>query len=260
MPRLRNLLTQRLNRCRDNTRFQSIAPAGHKGVRNQGNPIFSARGSPLNTAYLFIGKQAQGTVYTHQWKAPGKSWTERGPNILAEGEEMKYNIAPTGKEIVVNEQDFIVSKSDPKGNIVYANRQFMQISGYREDELLGRQHNIVRHPDMPRGLFYLLWQKISRGQECFAYIKNLCKNGDHYWVLANVTPDYDAQGSVIGYFSVRRSPRKEALSYFSALYQDMHAVERRSGPQSAVIASSQVLEKAILDKGYDNYETFVLGC
>ncbi|MCG7947778.1 MAG: PAS domain S-box protein, partial [Candidatus Thiodiazotropha taylori] len=93
---------------------------------------------------------------------------------------MKNGIQPTNREVLVSERDFIVSKTDTKGRIVYANRLFMKISGYREAELLGKQHNLLRHPDMPRGVFHLLWSKIMQGEECFAYIKNLCKNGDHY--------------------------------------------------------------------------------
>lgn len=170
---------------------------------------------------------------------------------------MKNNVVPTDKEVLVSPQDFIVSKTDPKGRIVYANRLFMQISGYREDELIGKQQNIVRHPDMPRAIFHLLWNAISQGQECFAYIKNLCKNGDHYWVLANVTPDYDARDQVIGYFSVRRRPSREAVEYFSGLYREMLAAERSLGPKEAIAASTEVLNKNIIDQGFESYETFI---
>jgi len=172
---------------------------------------------------------------------------------------VKNKTAPTGREVVVNEQDFIVSKTDSKGRIVYANRLFMRISGFREVELLGQQHNIVRHPDMPRGVFHLLWQTIEQGRECFAYVKNLCKNGDHYWVLANVTPDYNERDEIIGYFSVRRRPRREAVEYFSELYREMLAAEMKAGSRDAIAASTRVLEKAINDQGFESYETFVLG-
>ncbi len=172
---------------------------------------------------------------------------------------MKNKIVPTNKEVLVNEHDFIVSKTDPSGKITYANRLFMQISGYREEELLGKQHNIVRHPDMPRAVFHLLWGAISQGGECFAYVKNLCKNGDHYWVLANVTPDYDSRDKIIGYFSVRRRPSREAVEYFSGLYREMLSAELRAGPKDAIAASTEVLNKAINDQGFDSYETFIFG-
>ncbi len=171
---------------------------------------------------------------------------------------MKNPIVPTNREVMINAQDFIVSKTDLKGRIVYANRLFMQISGYRESELLGEQHNIVRHPDMPRGIFHLLWQTITQGKECFAYVKNLCKNGDHYWVLANITPDFDAREKIIGYYSVRRRPSREAVEFFTALYREMHAAELRAGSREAIPASTKVLEKAIKDQRFDNYESFIL--
>ncbi|MCG7871467.1 MAG: PAS domain-containing protein [Candidatus Thiodiazotropha lotti] len=172
---------------------------------------------------------------------------------------MKNGIQPTNREVLVSERDFIVSKTDTKGRIVYANRLFMKISGYREAELLGKQHNLLRHPDMPRGVFHLLWSKIMQGHECFAYIKNLCKNGDHYWVLANVTPDYDPMDQIIGYFSVRRKPSREAVDYFNGLYQQMLSTETRAGPKNAVTASTELLNQAINDQGFENYETFVFG-
>ncbi|MES9833996.1 MAG: PAS domain-containing protein [Candidatus Thiodiazotropha sp. DIVDIV] len=170
---------------------------------------------------------------------------------------MKNRIVPTNQEVLVNEHDFIVSKTDPKGRIVYANRLFMKISGYREDELLGHQHNILRHPDMPRGLFHVLWSNIIQGRECFAFVKNLCKNGDYYWVLANITPDYDARDQVIGYFSVRRKPSREAVDFYSGLYRQMVSAEMVAGPKDAIVASSEVLNEAIQDQGFENYETFV---
>jgi PAS domain S-box-containing protein len=170
---------------------------------------------------------------------------------------MKNGITPTNKEVQVSEHDFIVSKTDTQGRIVYANRLFMKVSGYREEELLGKQHNILRHPDMPRGLFHLMWNTISQRQECFAFVKNLCKNGDHYWVLANVTPDYNTNDQIIGYFSVRRKPNREAVDYFSGLYRKMLSAETSAGPRAAIAASTEVLNATIHDQGFENYETFV---
>lgn len=104
---------------------------------------------------------------------------------------MKTKITPTRSEVRLADDEFIVSKTDPKGRITYANRTFMKISGFAEPELLGIQHNVVRHPDMPRAVFKLLWETLERGEEFFGYVKNLCRDGSFYWVLANITPDYD---------------------------------------------------------------------
>jgi len=172
---------------------------------------------------------------------------------------MKNQITPTGREIMLDEQDFIVSKTDTKGRITYANRIFMSISGYREEELLGVQHNILRHPDMPRCIYKLLWDYIQAGKECFAYTKNLCKNGDHYWVLANITPDLDENGNIIGFFSARRRPKQETIDAVEEVYKRLLSEEQKAGTKDAIAASTAILHQIISEKGYDSYETFVLG-
>ena len=90
---------------------------------------------------------------------------------------MKNKIHATDREKLLSEQDFIISKTDTKVCITYCNRTFIDISGYSEKELLGSQHNIVRHPDMPKVVFYLLWESLNQGKEFFGYVKNLCKDG-----------------------------------------------------------------------------------
>jgi len=171
---------------------------------------------------------------------------------------MKYgNITPTSVERVMREDDFLVSKTDPKGRITYGNRIFIEFSGYTESELLGSQHNLVRHPDMPRGVFHLLWGLLSKKQECFAYVKNLCKDGSYYWVLANVTPSLNAQGELEGYFSVRRKPKPQAVALISDLYQKMLAEEKRVGSRDACDASLALLNGVVAQKGVD-YESFIL--
>ncbi len=145
----------------------------------------------------------------------------------------------------MNDDDFIVSKTDLKGRITYANRIFMKMAGYNESELLGTQHNILRHPDMPRGVFLLLWDMIESGEECFAYVKNLCKNGDHYWVFANVTVDYDSQGNPIGYFSVRRKPSRRAIEAITPIYEEMMRIEEQAGPRDAPQASLEWLQSVL---------------
>ena len=152
---------------------------------------------------------------------------------------MKNAITPTTREIVMQENDFIVSKTDLKGRITYANRVFMRIAGYAERELLNVQHNIIRHPDMPRGVFRLLWNVIENGQECFAYVKNLAKNGDYYWVFANVTMDYDANGKPIGYFSVRRKPSRAGIDAVGL------AADRRQYPAAVRDKAREVLARVV---------------
>ncbi|BEV72577.1 MULTISPECIES: PAS domain-containing protein [unclassified Paludibacterium] len=170
---------------------------------------------------------------------------------------MKNKIQPTRQEKVMREHDFIVSKTDTKGIITYGNRVFIEYSGYTEAELLGAQHNIIRHPDMPRGVFKLLWDTISSGHEIFAYVKNMAKDGSFYWVFANVTPDYDEQGRIIGYYSVRRCPKRSAVEICADLYQQMLAEEQRAGPRDACAASVALLQSVLSQKGV-SYEQLVL--
>ncbi|MES9922951.1 MAG: PAS domain-containing protein [Candidatus Thiodiazotropha endolucinida] len=169
---------------------------------------------------------------------------------------MKRAITPTDREILMDENDFIVSKTDLKGRITYANRIFMKIAGYNEGELLGVQHNIIRHPDMPRGVFRLLWNVIESGNECFAYVKNMAKSGDFYWVYANVTVDYDDNNNPIGYFSVRRKPSREGIEAMIPVYKEMLRIEQQAGTRDAPNASLQWLVDVLKSKN-TTYEEFI---
>lgn len=170
---------------------------------------------------------------------------------------MKNAVTPTSLEKVMREDDFIVSKTDLKGRITYGNRIFIEFSGYTESALLGAQHNIIRHPDMPRGVFKFLWDTVGQKKEIFAYVKNMSKDGGFYWVLANVTPDMNEQGVVEGYFSVRRKPKREAVSALADVYRLMLEEERRAGPKDACDASIGLLVGLLNQKGV-SYESFIL--
>ena len=162
---------------------------------------------------------------------------------------MKRSITPTTIERVMREDDFIVSMTDLKGRITYGNRIFIEFSGYDESELIGSQHNIIRHPDMPRGVFKLLWDKIQGGQECFAYVKNMSKDGGFYWVFTNVTPTFDPGGNVTGYFSIRRKPRISGIQVVTGLYAAMLDAEKKAGAANAIAASTQLLVDVLAEKG-----------
>ncbi|RDU72912.1 PAS domain S-box protein [Helicobacter aurati] len=124
--------------------------------------------------------------------------------------------------------NFLVSKTDTRGKILYCNEEFIQISGYTEQELLGKPHSIVRHPDMPRTIFRYLWSKISMGSEVNAYVKNLAKDGSFYWVFANVSPSFSCVGNeIIAYNSVRRKPNRNGLQIIETLYTELRQHEKR---------------------------------
>ncbi|MCA9018573.1 MAG: PAS domain S-box protein [Planctomycetaceae bacterium] len=163
---------------------------------------------------------------------------------------------PTGRERTFADHEIIVSKTDLKGRITYANHTFIQISGYFEEELLGQPHNLIRHPDMPRSVFKLLWNTIQSGEEIFAYVVNLCKNGDHYWVLAHVTPTFNLSGEIIGYHSSRRVPERQALEKVIPLYRSLKHIEEasldwRTGIQNATVELLSQLNAAGME--YDEY-------
>ena len=170
---------------------------------------------------------------------------------------MKHPITPTSVEKVMREDDFIVSKTDLKGRITYGNRIFIEFSGYAEQELLGAPHNIIRHPDMPRGVFKFLWDNLAQQKEVFAYVKNMAKDGGFYWVFANITPDYDANGQVVGYLSVRRAPKRSAVEVLSGVYRAMLDAEAQAGPRDACDASLALLGNILKEKGM-SYEELVL--
>ncbi len=147
------------------------------------------------------------------------------------------------KEMADN--DFIVSKTDLKGKITYCNKIFMKMAEYKEEELLGKPHSIIRHPDMPKAVFKFLWDTIPTKQEVFAFVVNKTKNDNHYWVFTNVTASVDKNGKIIGYYSVRRKPNPEALKVIIPLYKEMLRVEKSEG----VEASFKVLTDILQEKG-----------
>lgn len=162
------------------------------------------------------------------------------------------------KEILMREDDYIVSKTDKKGKITYGNRIFIEFSGYKESELLGQPHSIIRHPDMPRSVFRLLWHTLQEGREFFGFVKNRTKQHDFYWTFANVTPSYDAQGVLLGYYSVRRCPRRESVQAFAEMYQNMLEVERGiPSAREAMDASIQLLLDAV-NQSEKKYDEFIL--
>lgn len=165
-------------------------------------------------------------------------------------------IVPNQRERVMRENDFIVSKTDAKGIITYCNPIFIEFSGYREAELLGTQHNIVRHPDMPRAAFKLVWDTIQSGQEVFAYVKNLSKDGSYYWVFTHVAPDFGANGNIVGYTSVRRCPKRSAIEAITPVYARMLAAEKAVPARDAIDAGTRVLTDLLKQTG-KSYEELV---
>jgi PAS domain S-box-containing protein len=167
------------------------------------------------------------------------------------------DVTPTSVERFFPEDEIIVSKTDLKGHITYANHTFLTIAGFSEEEILAQPHNIIRHPDMPRCVFKLLWDTLKARREIFAYVKNMSRNGDFYWVFAHVTPTFNASRQVIGYHSNRRVPERKQVALFTDIYQQILQEERRhSDHRTAMEAGEKMLLDMIATKGMA-YEEFV---
>lgn len=163
-------------------------------------------------------------------------------------------------EVFFDASEIIVSKTDLKGRITYANALFCDVCGYTHKELIGQPHSIVRHPEMPRAVFYLLWQRIEAGQEIFAYVKNLTKHGDFYWVFAHITPSFDPAGKLVGYHSSRRVPDREVLTNtVEPLYRQLLEIEASvPNKKDGMHLSVDALSKVIADNAV-SYDAFVFG-
>jgi PAS domain S-box-containing protein len=133
---------------------------------------------------------------------------------------MKINLPVSNTEKVYRDGTIIISKTDAKGVITFANPAFMETSGFSAEELLGKSHNIVRHPDMPPAAFEDLWQTVKQGKLWNGIVKNRCKNGDYYWVEANVTPIME-NGQISGYISVRTKPARAQTEQAAVMYKAM---------------------------------------
>ena len=171
---------------------------------------------------------------------------------------MAVDRSVTGVERFFGKDEVIVSKTDLKGKITYTNRVFINISGYTEAELLGAPHSILRHPDMPRSIFKLLWDYIENKKEIFAYVVNRCKNGDYYWVLAHITPNMDENGKVDGYHSNRRVPDPDVVkNVIKPLYKKIIEVEKSyKNAKDGMNAGLKAIEELLKEKGME-YDEFI---
>lgn len=166
-------------------------------------------------------------------------------------------VTPSNRESPFDENEIIVSKTDTKGRITYANDVFSRVSQFTVAELLGVPHSIIRHPDMPRCVFKLLWDTIQAKQEIFAYVLNMAKSGDHYWVFAHVTPSFGADGAITGYHSNRRHPDAAQVSKVAPLYRSLLGIERGAPDEKQGMRLSHSHLVSELQRQGVSYEEFV---
>lgn len=166
-------------------------------------------------------------------------------------------IVPVDEEIHFSHDEIIVSKTDLKGRIIYANDVFCRVAEMNTSQVIGQPHSIIRHPDMPRAVFKLLWDSIEQGKEIFAYVKNMSATGKYYWVIAHVTPTFDANGNITGFHSNRRSPNSSSVASIKPVYEKLRSIESsHRNAKDGLNASSQHLADILSDKGM-TYDEFV---
>jgi len=167
------------------------------------------------------------------------------------------SIKPTGIECPFEENELIVSKTDLKGHITYANDVFIRLSKFPRDEVIGAPHSMIRHPDMPRSIFKLLWDTIQAKKEIFAYVVNMARDGDHYWVFAHVTPTLDPQRNVIGFHSNRRKPDRAQIDKIGKLYAQLRDEEgRHRNAKDGMMAGHGMLMNMLQQQGV-GYDEFI---
>ena len=157
---------------------------------------------------------------------------------------MKVNMPVTEHEVTMNKTDILVTRTNLKGVITYANQAFIDISGFSKEELVGKNHNVVRHPDMPSAAFEDLWNCCKAGNPWTAPVKNRTKKGDYYWVEANVTPVYK-NGRVDEYLSVRYSPSRQQIAAAEDLYQQLNANKAEIRPKGMALMLKNLKEMSL---------------
>jgi PAS domain S-box-containing protein len=173
-------------------------------------------------------------------------------------EEKSYMTGREHEEIVLNPKKYILSKTDEKGVIEYGNEYFVEISGYKEEELIGKPHNIIRHPDMPKIVFKFLWQRLQNEENIIAVVKNKAKDGRFYWVMTDFEIKKDSMTNQInGYFAYRKAAPRKAIEAIEPLYKKLVDIEKVSGMDGSYKYLVAHLESS--GKTYDQFIDEITG-
>jgi len=165
----------------------------------------------------------------------------------------------TGRELYFEPHEVIVSKTNLKGKITYANETFAQIAEIKRKDAIGKPHNFIRHPHMPKCIFKLLWDAISEGQEVFAYVLNRSTKGNEYWVFAHVTPSFDQSNKIIGYHSSRRVPNRQIVdTVIKPLYQELLKIEQSAASKKSGLENSYKTLQDTIQASGKKYNHFIM--
>ena len=160
---------------------------------------------------------------------------------------------PNNNEIKLSSKRYIVSKTDAKGIILYGNDYFVEISGYTEKELVGQPHSIVRHPDMPKIAFKLMWDRIKQGKNFLAVVKNLAKDGSYYWVITDFEPKVDPiTNEILSYTAFRKAAPQKAIDAVTPLYAKLIEIEAENG-----MVASEAYLRGYLDDNNTTYDDLI---
>ena len=159
---------------------------------------------------------------------------------------------PINKEIIIPDEAVLISVTDPKGIIREVNDIFIETAGYSEEELVGSAHNLIRHPDMPKVMFKIVWEHIKKRENVMALVKNLAKDGRYYWILTDFVTQVDAHKEIIDYTAYRRPICKDVQDAISPLYKALSAIENIAG-----IDASEKFLKDYLDNKEMSYDDMI---
>ena len=183
-----------------------------------------------------IGKRSTDSLLAHSFNKTDQS------NIV------------TSKETLVAPKALLISRTDQNGIITQCNDVFIAMSGWTKEELLGSNHNLVRHPEMPQVIFKLAWDHIKKNKEFYGYFKNIRKDGGFYWFFAYITADIDSNGGTIGYTSYRRFASKKTIDVIEPIYKILCEAEKNGGVDVSEPLLMHYLEKT----GFGSYDKFIV--
>jgi len=164
----------------------------------------------------------------------------------------------TGRERELLGSEIISTRTDERGVIKFINPVFTQVTGFGKDDSIGKPHNLIRHPDVPRAVYFLLWDQIkNRKEKFFAVTKNVCKNGDHYWTIGYFQPEMGADGEIKGFRSTRHGLHEPKLKgEFDQVYKQVREEEIKQPRPKQIEAGLEALNKWLKKAGYENYEAW----
>ena len=164
----------------------------------------------------------------------------------------KRGIEPKNIESPFGLDELFFSITDPKGVILTGNDVFQKVAKMEREELIGKPHNVIRHPDMPRVIFKAVWDTIKAGKPFVGYVKNMAKDGSYYWVLTAIYPVMDKEGQILRYISIRLKPSSSIFELIPGLYKEILEVEIKEGMEEAAV----FMQEKLKELGFENYEEF----